>query len=310
MKKVFISLFIVLCSAGIAAAQDLEKATELYNNAAAAIESDKAEAITLFEQALEMAGALTDGTEIVTNCKDILPKLYVSLGKELASDKNIDEAIEKLKKAVEVAAEYGDAESEEDAKTLIPQLLMSDATALLNGKQYAEAAAAYQKVIDADPENGVAFLRKGMALASAGDLDAAIEALEAASGFGQKDAAAKQLANAFLKKAVESQKEKDMKSVLEFAQKSAEYTDSANAQKLIGTAALQLKQNNVAAEAFEAYLALSPEAKDKVQIIFQLGTALMNGGDNAKACGYFKQISQDAQFGESARYYITTLKCN
>ena len=83
-----------------------------------------------------------------------------------------------------------------------------------------------------------------------------------------------------------------------------------NAQKLIGTAASQLKQNKIAAEAFESYLALKPNASDKVQTIYQLGTAYMSLGDNSKACSYFKEIAQDEKFGEAARYQITQLKCN
>ena len=53
MKKIFLTVMVALCTMGIVAAQDLEKATEIYNNAAAAIETNKAEAINLFEQALE-----------------------------------------------------------------------------------------------------------------------------------------------------------------------------------------------------------------------------------------------------------------
>lgn len=310
MKKLVLAVCAVICSVSLASAQDLETVAAVYNKAAETIESNKAEAITLFEQVLEQAAALgEDGSDLVSKCKDILPKLYVSLGKELASAKDMNAAVEKLQKAVSLAAEYGDADSEGEAKTLIPQLLMSEAGSLLNAKDFAAAAAAYQEVINVDPDNATAFLRMGQALASAGDADGAVEAFEQASSLGQKEAAAKQLGNLYLKKAAASQKAKDMKSALEFAQKSAEYADTPNAQKLIGTTALQLKQNKVAADAFEAYLALSPDAKDKVQIIFQLGTALMNAGDNSKACGYFKQVAQDAQFGEGARYYLTQLKC-
>ena len=44
--------------------------------------------------------------------------------------------------------------------------------------------------------------------------------------------------------------------------------------------------------------------------MYQLGTALAAIGDNAKACGYFKEISKDEKFGEAARYQLTVLKCN
>lgn len=311
MKKILLTIVVALCTMGISAAQDLEKATELYNNAAAAIENSKAEAIDLFQQALDMAGKLgEEGQEIVNQCKGIIPKLYISLAKELVNEKKLDEAVAKFKEAIKIGKELGDDEVADEAKTLIPQIQLADANSLLNAKDYEGAVAAYQKVIDSDPENGAAHLRKGQALVALGKLDDAVKSFELASKNGEEDAAAKQLSNTYVKKAVACQKAKDMKGALENAQKSTQYVDNANAQKIIGISASSLKQNKVAAEAFEAYLSMNPEAKDKNQIIYQLATALVATGDNAKACGYFKQIAQDAKFGEAARYQITTLKCN
>ena len=311
MKKIFLTVMIALCTMGIVAAQDLEKATEIYNNAAAAIENNKAEAITLFEQAFEMAETLGDeGAEIVAQCKGILPKLYISLGKDLVNEKNLDEAIAKFQKAVEVGEKFGDADVAGEAKGLIPTVLMADANGKLNEKNFEGAVAGYQKVIDADPTNGQAHLRKGQALAQLGKADDAIKAFELASENGQEEQAAKQLSNIYVKKAVACQKAKDMKGALENAQKSTQYVDNANAQKIIGMSAMQLKQNKVAAEAFEAYLAMNPGAITKeAGIVYNLGTALVALGENDKACGYFQKIAQDAKFGEGARYQITQLKC-
>ena len=312
MKKIFVTILIALCTMGIAAAQDLEKATEIYNNAAAAIENNKAEAVTLFEQALEMAGQLgEEGSEIAAQCKGIIPKLYMSIGKELVGDNNLDGEVENFKKAIEKAGEFGDDEVVAEANTLIPQILMKNANGLLNAKDYEGAVAAYQKVIDADPSNGNAHLRKGQALAALGKTDDAIKAFELASENGQEEVAAKQLSNIYVKKAVACQKAKDAKGQLENAQKSTQYVDNANAEKLIGLAARDLKQFKVAAEALEAYLSMNPKAVEKEpQIVYYLGEALVKNGDNSKACGYFKQIAQDAKLGEAARYQITTLKCN
>ena len=311
MKKIFLTVMVALCTMGIVAAQDLEKATEIYNNAAAAIENNKAEAITLFEQALGMAETLGDeGAEIVAQCKGILPKLYISLGKDLVNEKNLDEAIAKFQKAVEVGEKFGDTDVAAEAKGLIPQILMADANGMLNEKNFEGAVAGYQKVIDADPANGQAHLRKGQALAQLGKADDAIKSFELAAENGQEEQAAKQLSNAYVKKAAACQKAKDMKGALENAQKSTQYADNANAQKIIGMSAMQLKQNKVAAEAFEAYLAMNPNAITKeAGIVYNLGTALVALGENDKACGYFQKIAQDAKYGEGARYQITQLKC-
>ena len=311
MKKIFLTIMVALCGLGFASAQDMEKATEIYNNAAEAIKTNKAEAITLFEQALEMAGQLgEEGANIVTQCKGILPQLYISVGKEFVGENNLEEAIAKFKKAIEVGEAYGDADVVTEAKELIPQLLMAEANQALNAKNYDAAVAGYQKVIDADPTNGQAHLRKGRALSAQGKVDDAIKAFELASENGQEEVAAKQLSNIYVKKAVACQKAKDMKGALENAQKSTQYVDNANAQKIIGMSAMQLKQNKVAAEAFEAYLAMNPDAIAKeAGIVYNLGTALVALGDNDKACGYFQKIAQDAKYGEGARYQITQLKC-
>ncbi|MCF0167249.1 MAG: tetratricopeptide repeat protein [Bacteroidales bacterium] len=313
MKKVLVTLVAALFAVGIASAQDLETATNLYNAAAEALNAgNKADAVPQFKAALETAVALgEDGAQIVNDCKDIIPKILLQLGKDQATEGVLDKAIEYFGQAIASAKEYeNNEEVVAEAAGLISQMQMAEAGNLLNEKDYEGAVAAYKKVVEADPENGMAYLRMGMALSAGGDPDAAIEAFNTAIEKGQEDAAKKQLSNTYLKKSVACQKAKDTKGALENAQLSAEYNDNANAQKLIGLNALQLKQYAVAAPAFEAYLAMSPKAKDKAQIIYQLGTALQGAGDNAKACSYFKQIAQDEKWGEAARYQITVLKCN
>ena len=311
MKKILLTIMVALCTMGIAAAQDLEKATELYNNAAAAIENNKAEAITMFEQALDMAGQLgEEGAEIATQCKGIIPKLYMAVGKEFVTAKDYNAAVEQFKKAIEKGEAFGEAEAVEEAKELIPQITMAEGNGFLKAGDFESAVNAFQKVIDADPTNGKAFLAKGQALTRLNKADEAIKAFELASENGEEAAAAKQLSNAYVKKAVACQKAKDMKGALENAQKSTQYVDNANAQKIIGVSALSLKQNKVAADGFEAYLSMTPDAVTKEPgIVYQLGMALVGAGEADKACGYFKKIAQDAKWGEGARYQIEQNKC-
>ena len=313
MKKFFLTLCVALLATGFAMAQNLESAVNAYNGAATALNEGNLEsALSQFNNALEIASALgEDGAQVADGCKEAIPKVILSMGKKNAEASDFDGAVENFRKAADKAKEFeNNDEVIAEANSLIPQMLNAKAGSLLNAKDYAAAAEAYKAVIAADPENGVAYLRMGMAYAANNDNDAAIEALDKAVELGQGANAKKQLANIYLKQAVACQKEKDMKGMLENAQLSAENNDSANAQKLIGTAALSLKQNQVAADAFEAYLALNPEASDKAQTIYQIGTALMGAGNNSKACSYFKQIKGDAKWGEAATYYITTLKCN
>jgi len=311
MKKIILTVMVAICTMGIVAAQDMEKATEIYNNAAEAIKTDKAEAITLFEQALEMASQLgEEGANIVTQCKGILPQLYMSVGKEKVNAKDLSGAIEQFNKAIEKGEAYGDPDVVEEAKGLIPQILMAEGNGQLKANDFEGAVNTFQKIIDADPTNGKAHFSKGQALTRLNKTDEAIKAFELAAENGEEENATKQLSNAYVKKAAACQKAKDMKGALENAQKSTQYVDNANAQKIIGMSAMQLKQNKVAAEAFEAYLAMNPSAITKeAGIVYNLGTALQAIGENEKACGYFQKIAQDAKYGEGARYQITQLKC-
>ena len=191
MKKILLTIMVALCTMGIAAAQDLEKATELYNNAAAAIENNKAEAITMFEQALDMAGQLgEEGAEIATQCKGIIPKLYMAVGKEFVTAKDYNAAVEQFKKAIEKGEAFGEAEVVEEAKELIPQITMAEGNGFLKAGDFESAVNAFQKVIDADPTNGKAFLAKGQALTRLNKADEAIKAFELASENGEEAAAA------------------------------------------------------------------------------------------------------------------------
>jgi len=313
MKKFFLTLCAALIATGFAFAQDLETAVGTFNAAATALnEGNYQNSLDQFNKALEQATALgEDGAQVAANCKESIPKVLLQLGKESAEASDFDAAVDFFKQAVDKALDFSNNEALiAEAQKLIPQMLNAKAGALLNAKNYDAAAEAYKAIVDSDPTNGAAYFRMGQALAAANKADEAIEALNKAAENGQAANAKKQLANIYLRKAVACQKEKDMKGMLENAQLSAENNDSANAQKLIGSAALSLKQNQVAAEAFEAYLALNPEAADKAQTIYQIGTAYMGANNNGKACSYFKQIKSDAKWGEAATYYITTLKCN
>lgn len=313
MKKTFLTLLISLFTLGIAVAQDVETATNIYNAGATALSAgNNREAITQFESALTSATALgEEGASIANDCKEIIPKIYMAIGKEYAEAGDFDNAVSSFKKASEKATEYANNDDVvAEAYSLTPKMLMAKAGNLLNDKNYDGAAEAYSKVVEADPENGAAYLRMGMAYSASGNTDAAIEALKTATEKGQADAANKQLSNVYLKQAVTCQKAKDFKGTLEAAQLSVQAHDNANAQKIIGISALQLKQNQIAADGFEAYLAQSPNASDKAQIIYQLGTALKDANQKAKACSYFKQIENDPKWGEGAKYWITTLKCN
>ena len=268
MKKIILTLASLALGAAVMSAQDLKAVSEIFNSGAESLNNGaKTEALASFQNALSQAAALGDeGKEVVDNCKNIIPNLTISIAKDLFKEGKIDEAIEKAKEALAFAEEYDIDEEMEDALEVIDQFMFQKGNDALNAKDFAGAAEAYKAVLDADPTNGTAALRLGMALAGTGDVAAAEEAFNIAAANGQEAAAKKQLGNIALKAAAAALKAKDYQGALDNAVKSAEINPSANAFKIAGNAAAQLKKYKEAVEYFGKYLNISPNASDAAQI--------------------------------------------
>lgn len=270
MKKLLLSIAAILLSAGLISAQEasLQQATELFNNGATAFSSnDKAAALDYFQKAYDMAKAIGDeGAEIVKNCSENIPKLYNSLATDLIKDTKYDEAIAQLEKAVAAAKDFGADDALANAQKLLPQAQLLKGNALLTAKDYEGAAEVYKAITDADPANGMAALRLGMALNQLGKADEAIAALKAAAENGQADNANKQLGSVLLKEASNFLRDKDYQKAFDAAVESAGYAESANAFKIAGTAANSLSKKAEAIEYLGKYLELSPNAADAAQI--------------------------------------------
>ena len=270
MKRLLLSIAAILLSAGLISAQEasLQQATELFNNGATAFGSnDKAAALDFFQKAYDMATALGDeGAEIVKNCTENIPKLFNSMATDLIKESKYDEALEKLEQTVEAAKKFGADDVLASAQKLIPQIQLQRGNALLTAKDYEGAAEIYKSIFDADPANGMAALRLGMALNQLGKSEDAIAALKAAAENGQAENANKQLATVLLKDASNFLREKDYQKAFDAAVESAGYSESANAFKIAGTAANSLSKKAEAIEYLGKYLELSPNASDAAQI--------------------------------------------
>ena len=127
MKKIFLLFTAVIMSAGVMFAQDINQATENYNNGAMELQMGNNEAaIGYFQTALEMAEALgEEGAEVATNCRNIIPAIFLSTAKDMIKADQFDPAIEQLNKAIEMAGKYETPEVADDAKALIPQVHVS-----------------------------------------------------------------------------------------------------------------------------------------------------------------------------------------
>ena len=132
MKKLIVTLAALAVALGSALAQDLAAVTEIYNAGAEAVSAgEKESALKSFEEALKLAEALgEEGQDVVTNCKNIIPNLKLSIAKDLVKASKFDEAVAALAEAEKVAEEYEAFSVADEAKSLIPQVKLSKANGL------------------------------------------------------------------------------------------------------------------------------------------------------------------------------------
>ena len=310
MKKLVLTLAAVILSAGLMSAQDMAKATETAQSANdALVAKDYAKALAGFKEALTLAEACGDeGAELVGTCKSVIPNIVLSMAKNDIKEAKYDEGVAQLEEAIKIAEQYGAADVIDDAKTLIPQVKKSKATALFTAKDYAAAADAFKAIIAEDPADGASALRLAMALTNTGDKEGAIAAFEQAAANGQEANAVKQLANIYLKDAQALLKENKLKEAIAACEKSNEYVESANAYKLAASAATKLKDNAKAIGFYEKYLGVSPDAKDAGAIAFTLGALYQQASNKAKAIEFYTKASADAQYGAQAKQQLEALK--
>ena len=158
MKKIILALAALAIAAGMSA-QDLATATSTYNSGAEALTmGNKTDALEYFQKALSIAEGLGDeGADVVANCKNAIPSVILSIGKELYNNKDFEGALAKMKEASDKAVAAIN-------RTLAltpnhPLVLNHNARILLvaNGGEINDAVAqadlATLAALDADPEN-------------------------------------------------------------------------------------------------------------------------------------------------------------
>lgn len=309
MKKIVMFFAAAVMTVSVASAQDINAVTDTYNNAALSLDmGNKQDALDQFQSALSEAEALGEiGFEIAEQCKAIIPHLMISIAKDNVKEKMYDEAYDMLTKAVEASNLYGAVDKAAEANGLINQTLMQKANSFLNEKDYASAITVYEQVMAIDATNGNAALRLGQCHASLGNSDEAEQAFLVAVANGQEKQANKQLSNLYVKKSQASYKEKNYQEAIDFAIKSNEYLENANAYKLAGQAAFGLGNNEEALPYLEKYVELSPNAKDAIQMKYNIAATAQKLGDKEKAKAYYEQVLADPKFGPSAKQQLDAL---
>ncbi len=313
MKKIFLFFAAIAMSAGMLSAQDINQATELYNNGAMELQmGNNTAAIEYFQSALTMGETLGDeGAELVGNCKKAICSATLGMAKDLYNAKDFENAVLAFEKAKEVAEMYGEAEIAAEAAELVGQTnalkFNTEGKAAMKAKDFATAIACFNKVLELDPTNGATAVQLGQAYMRAGQLDESIAALEIAKANGQEENAAKLISQIYLKKAQASVKAKKYEEALELANKSNEALESGNAYKIAASALQKLGKNDECIAAYEKYLEITPNAKDANGVICTIAVLYQQAGNKEKAKEFYQKIVTDPQFGATAQEQLKVL---
>lgn len=313
MKRIILAMAAFAFSAGIMSAQDLATATSTYNSGAEALTmGNKTSALEYFQKALSMAQALGDeGADVAANCKNAIPSVLLSIGKELYNKKDFDGAVAKMNEAAAAAKEYGNEDIAAEVEGLLPQVAitksMEKANAAFKAKDVAGAVAGYTEVMAADTANGVAALRLGQLLSGTGKFDEAVKYLEVAARNGQEANAKSLLSTTYLKDAAAKLKGGKYADAVSMAVKANEFKENAQAFLIAGQASQKANKNTDAISYFEKYLEAAPTAKNSGAIAFTVGALYQQAGNKAKALEYYKKVENDPQFGVQAKPLIAAL---
>ncbi|MCF0174834.1 MAG: tetratricopeptide repeat protein [Bacteroidales bacterium] len=297
MKKAIVTILAAAVCIFAANAQDadiLKAATEAYNQGAEALNlGDNAGALKLFNNALTQAEqAGESGAEVAGNCKDIIPKLLLQIGKDYIKANQFDEAIKTLGEAAEAATKFGNNEDiPGEVEQILPGINLKKASNLVKEKNFAEAIVILKDVVAKTPENGNAHILLANCYNATGNKAEAINSFIAAKDNGQEKQAAKALSNIYLKDCQAAIKAKSYKAAIEAAEKSYEYLPNSNALKLAGNASLQLKDNDKAIEYFTKYIEEAPNAKDFSQICYNIASIYQGKGNKAKAIEFYEKVN-------------------
>ena len=310
MKRIILMAAAAILAAATVSAQDLEQATNTYNNGVMALQmGDNTTALDSFKQALTMAEACGEsGNDVAANCKNVIPGVMLSIAKDFIQNKEYDKAVTSLKEAATVAKEYGNADTETEAIELVPQVLLQKANDLLKEKDFANAVNAYNEAIAADPDNGRAYLLLGSALASSGKIAEAEAAYTKAGEVGESSDATKQLANLYLRVANSYYKAKKYTEAIEAAEKSISYVDSnANTYLIAANSAQKLNDNAAAISYFEKYISM-PKARNVNAYTFTIAVLYQQAGNKEKAIEYYQKVASDQQYGTQAQEQLKALQ--
>ena len=171
MKKLFLAAVALMTVCAASAQNEL---IQQFNDGAAALQNKQfAEAVTLLDKFLDNAMDSEDPNVLgcVPSAKKYIPVAYMNLGLRAASQKNYDEAVEKLNEAADRAELYGETQTQAKAKAALAKVYQVQGGEAFNNKDYATAAEIFAKGYEANPKNTDMALNLAMSYCESGEYE-------------------------------------------------------------------------------------------------------------------------------------------
>ncbi|MBR5034414.1 MAG: tetratricopeptide repeat protein [Bacteroidales bacterium] len=268
-------------------------------------------ALANYKRFIKAATEYGNNSEVIQKAKStVIPKL-MDEGLLLSNNKNYYDAVETYKTVIEL-----------DPKNTTALLMLG--STVMNwqsgaiSKDYTEAVKSFTKVAEIagyDSEDGIKAIKLlCKCYLMQDDYDSAIKVCkkfaEVAGESSEKTKALlSDISDHYLNEAKEFIKLTSYRKGLENAQIAAQAIDSPEAELLIGISAFKLEKYETAATAFEAYLALSPNAENQSVIFHRVADAYERCNNIEKACGYYQLLLKDPKYGEEAKTKAKEFKC-
>lgn len=171
LATLLLGLFVVGITANVQA-QDKRALFKTYNKALdLASQGQYQQAINTFNQAIQQAKELggEDAQNIIQRSEDQLPQIYYQIAVEeyknfqqQKSLQSLDATIEAFRQTEDIATEYGKSQTADKAASVITQLLYAKSLVQYQQKNYQEALATLNKVLERNPNYAKGYYQKAL----------------------------------------------------------------------------------------------------------------------------------------------------
>jgi tetratricopeptide (TPR) repeat protein len=315
-KSRFLLTAVAIMAVGVLSAQSLTDINTKFSEAAAAMGAkDYGKAATLFEQIIDEGMDIEGAEEMVTGAKKYLPNALFRQGGAAFQQGNLDEALAKFSKAADLAELYGEVGVLNNARTWIGRTVLKQGADAFNNKDYATAAAIFQKGYDANPNDTNVALNLAMSYSEMGDYEKGnavyknIIALEGKnSSFDDAVARAKQEFTTYnLLRASKSAQDKSYEDALVATEDILAILPANPEAEMLRLQTLNSMKNYAKIiELGDATVAAQVSDEMKSDANFLIGAAYQNRDNYTKAIEYYQKVTA-GDYVAAAKAQITEL---